>query len=388
MPTRKETVKNLILTPSKSAYRNIIRIKSKLNSDKFQELNKEYKTVVEQINKVIAEAETTLNTIPSQWVKIECWDSLYEIEKLWFNLDLSYTGEITPEIKGEYKKTLEMTKDFFSSLCIRPGDDHISVSFRNKSSEDEQARLESLSKKRLEVKQLYEKALKDVPKNEEKIKELKEQLDALGETYVETKKNLDGIKTDSAVEMQMRKRIDEAFALLSKDNHLEDEIKKLQKEFYTMLGLIASTVLLFFAFYGWFLYHIESFKLKEWCDYLPYTMAVPITIGLLWLFVYLKNRASKISIELSSQLYNIGYLEGLMKMTNSMSRTSDEAFQNIEELIHSMVDSFLKKMSDKPLKEKDLSQIEKQELENSPYWKVLVELKQLVNLIKNEPTKI
>lgn len=188
MPTRKETAKNLILTPSKSAYRNIIRIKSKLNSDKFQELNKEYKTVVEQINKVIAEAETTLNTIPSQWVKIECLDSLYEIEKLWFNLDLSYTGEITPEIKGEYKKTLEMTKDFFSSLCIRPGDDHISVSFRNKSSEDEQARLESLSKKRLEVKQLYEKALKEVPKNEEKIKELKEQLDALGETYVETKK--------------------------------------------------------------------------------------------------------------------------------------------------------------------------------------------------------
>ena len=117
MPTRKETAKNLIiLTPSKSAYRNIIRIKSKLNSDKFQELNKEYRTVVEQINKVIAEAETTLNTIPSQWAKIECLDSLHEIEKLWFNLDQSYTGEITPKIKEEYKKTLEMTKDFFSSL--------------------------------------------------------------------------------------------------------------------------------------------------------------------------------------------------------------------------------------------------------------------------------
>ena len=61
MPTRKETVKNLISTPSKSAYNNIIRIKSKLNSDKFQELNKEYKIVVEQINKVIAEAETTFD---------------------------------------------------------------------------------------------------------------------------------------------------------------------------------------------------------------------------------------------------------------------------------------------------------------------------------------
>ncbi len=388
MPTRKETVKNLISTPSKSAYNNIIRIKSKLNSDKFQELNKEYKIVVEQINKVIAEAETTLNTIPSLWVKIECLDSLYEIEKLWFNLDQSYTGEITPKIKREYKRTLEMTKDFFSSLSIRPADDHISVSFRNKSSEDEQARLESLSKKRFEVKQLYEKALKEVPINVGKIKELKEQLDALGETYVETKKNLDGIKTDSAEEERMRRRIDDAFVFLSKDNHLEKELTKLQWEFYSMLALIIITVGCFIIFYGIFLYHLKTLKLTSWCEYLPYTMSVPITIGLLWLFVYLKNRASKISIELSSQLYNIGYLEGLMKMTNSMSRTSDEAFQNIEELIHSMVDSFLKKMSDKPLKEKDLSQIEKQELENSPYWKVLVELKQLVNLIKNEPTKL
>lgn len=382
MPTRKETAKNLILTPSKSAYRNIIRIKSKLNSDKFQELNKEYKTVVEQINKVIAEAETTLNTIPSQWVKIECLDSLHEIEKLWFNLDQSYTGEITPKIKEEYKKTLEMTKDFFSSLCIRPGDDHISVSFRNKSTEDEQARLESLSKRRLEVKQLYEKVLKEVPRNEERIKELKEQLDALGETYVETKKNLDGIKTDSAEEVRMRKRIDDAFDFLSKDNHLEKELTKLQWEFYSMLGLIVITVFVFVVFYGVFLYNLKTLKLTVWCEYLPYTMSVPITIGLLWLFVYLKNRASKISIEISSRLYDIRYMEGLMKMTNSMSRTGDEASQNIEELIRSMVDSFLNKMSDKSFKEKELSIIEKQELENSPYWKVLSELKDLINLIK------
>lgn len=386
MPTQKEMVQNILLV--KDAYRSINHITSLLNKDEFQELNEENKIVVGQINKILIDAKDELNGMHTKIVRISSIENLERIERLWSFLYHFSASEDLERLKVKYKKTLEATKNFCDSLCMTPLESFINTSFRNKSSEDEQARLESLSKKRLEVKQLYEKALKEVPINVEKIKELKEQLDALGETYVETKKNLDGIKTDSAVEIQMRKRIDEAFAFLSKDNHLEDEIKKLRKEFYTMLGLIASTVILFFAFYGWFLYHIESFKLKEWCDYLPYTMAVPITIGLLWLFVYLKNRASKISIELSSQLYNIGYLEGLMKMTNSMSRTSDEAFQNIEELIHSMVDSFLKKMSDKPLKEKDLSQIEKQELENSPYWKVLVELKQLVNLIKNEPTKL
>lgn len=382
MPTRKETAKRLILISSKSAYNIITRIKSRLNSDKLQELNNENKAVVEQINKVIAETETTLSTIHPQWVKMEGFDSLDKIEMLWIELDKSYKGEVTEGFKDKYKESLERTKDFFNSFSITPTESQQTVSFRNKSTEDEQARLESLSKRRLEVKQLYEKALNEVPLNEEKIKKLKEQLDALGDTYVETKKNLDGIKTDSAEEVRMRKRIDDAFDFLSKDNHLEKELAKLQCEFYVMLSLIAITVVVFFIFYGAFLCNLHTLKLTGWCEYLPYTMSVPITIGLLWLFVYLKNRASKISIEISSRLYDIRYMEGLMKMTNSMSRTGDEASQNIEELIRSMVDSFLNKMSDKSFKEKDLSVIEKQELENSPYWKVLCELKDLVNMIK------
>lgn len=382
MPTRRETAKRLILISSKSAYNIITHIKSRLNSDKLQELNNENKAVVEQINKVIAETETTLSTIHPQWVKMEGFDSLDKIEMLWIELDKSYKGEVTEGFKDKYKESLERTKDFFNSFSITPTESQQTVSFRNKSTEDEQARLESLSKRRLEVKQLYEKALNEVPLNEEKIKKLKEQLDALGDTYVETKKNLDGIKTDSAEEVRMRKRIDDAFDFLSKDNHLEKELAKLQCEFYVMLSLIAITVVVFFIFYGAFLCNLHTLKLTGWCEYLPYTMSVPITIGLLWLFVYLKNRASKISIEISSRLYDIRYMEGLMKMTNSMSRTGDEASQNIEELIRSMVDSFLNKMSDKSFKEKDLSVIEKQELENSPYWKVLCELKDLVNMIK------
>lgn len=382
MPTRKETAKRLILIPSGLAYNIITRIKSRLNSDKLQKLNYENKDVVEQINKVIAETRTTLSTIPSQLVTIEGLYSLDKIEMLWIDLNNSYKGEVTAEFKNKYKESLQITKDFFNSFSVTTAESHQTVSFRNKSTEEEQARLESLSKRRLEVKQLYEKALKEVPINEEIVQKLKEQLEALGETYIETKKNLDGIKNDSAEEVRMRKRIDDAFDFLSKDNHLEKELAKLQWEFYVMLSLIALTVIIFFIFYGAFLYHLNSLVLTSWCEYLPYTMSVPIAIGLLWLFVYLKNRASKISIEISSRLYDIRYMEGLMKMTNSMSRTGDEASQNIEVLIRSMVDSFLNKMSDKSFKEKELSIIEKQELENSPYWKVLNELKDLVNLIK------
>lgn len=372
-----------MLRSSTSVYNCILRIKSGLDSDNYQDLNMANKETVELINEAIIDVETILKANNTRHLRIRSEKSPENIEKLWDYLDRTYSGQVTEDFRKMYEKILEITKDFLISLInMFPLDNNQTVPFRVKSTEDEQERLESISKRRLEVKKIYEKALKNEPRDEEMIKKLKDQLDALGETYIETKMNLDGIKTDSAEEERMRNRIDDAFNFLSNDNHLDKELTKLQWEFYCMLVLIAITVVVFFVFYGTFLYNLNTLKLTGWYEYLPYTMSVPITIGLLWLFVYLKNRANKISIEISSRLYDIRYMEGLMKMTNTMSRTSDEASQKIEELIRSMVDSFLNKMSDRTFKEKDMSIIEKQEIENSPYWKFLSELKDLINLIK------
>ena len=150
MPTRKETAKRLI--SSRSAYNIITRIKSRLNSDILQELNNENKAVVEQINNIIAETKTTLSTIPSQLVTIESLYSMDIIEMLWTGLNKSYKGEVTEIFKDKYKESLQITKDFFNSFSITPTESQQTVSFRNKSTEEEQARLESLSKRRLDVK--------------------------------------------------------------------------------------------------------------------------------------------------------------------------------------------------------------------------------------------
>ena len=114
---------------------------------------------------------------------------------------------------------------------------------------------------------------------------------------------------------------------------------------------------------------------------MPYTMSVPITIGLLWLFVYLKNRASKISLEISSQLYEIHYIESLLKLTNKVSRSSEQAMDNIERMVNTMVSSFMEKIKSRGLEEKNVANIEKQELEGSPCWKVMQELKELIKIV-------
>ena len=111
--------------------------------------------------------------------------------------------------------------------------------------------------------------------------------------------------------------------------------------------------------------------MREWHEYLPYTMSVPVTIGLLWLFVYLKNRANKFSLVMSSQIYDIHYIEGLLKLMNCISRSSNEAMDNISHIVNDMVVSFMEKLKIQNIAENRLTNMEIKELEESPYWKIM-----------------
>lgn len=382
MPTRTEPLKFKILLSVKSLSNVFAQIKKGLDNEGSLDLNEDNQAVLEQARKALFEAERKIDGISSNWVDINSNISLRKIDSLWRSFNRYNSVSQSKEVVKRYVTLLQSTIDFLSSLRIKPSGEPSGVSYRTKSSQEEQTRLTELNERRLEIKYQYEQALKEDPLIEEKVQALKAQLEAIEVKIIGKKKVIDEIKTDNAEEEQMRKRIDAAFDSLSNDNHLESELNKLRWEYYVMLILIALVVLAFFVFYGIFLCHLNSLKLNSWCEYMPYTMSVPIAVALLWLFVYLKNRASKISIELGSRLYDIRYLEGLMKMTNSMSKTSAEASENIEEIIHSLIDSFMEKMSEKPLKERELSAIEKQELEDSPYWKILCELKDLVKQTK------
>lgn len=123
-------------------------------------------------------------------------------------------------------------------------------------------------------------------------------------------------------------------------------------------------------------------KFNSWLAFLPYTIIIPIYVALLWLCVYLKDRASKISIELSTRLFNIHYLEGLMKLTNSLSSNSSEAVNRISTTADALMKSYLSQISKNHLTEAEVSKMESKELESNPYWKYLHEVKDLIKLIK------
>lgn len=83
--------------------------------------------------------------------------------------------------------------------------------------------------------------------------------------------------------------------------------------------------------------------------------------------MYLKDRASKISIELSTRLFNIHYLEGLMKLTNSVSLSHEESLKKLDKATDSLMQSYLSQVKHNHMTEKDVSKIEIHELEANPY---------------------
>ena len=361
-------------------------VKRFLNSAEFKPLNVSNGVDVENVNSKVDFAEYRLRKNRCVYLLFENTNlSPERLQKEWFKFSLRLSGVINDETKNTYGWLLKITLQFLNyikslpiSYFINKMNDEEARSARVKDQNEEQKRLDTLKKRRLELKKQYEDALNESPVDQKKLSMLREKLEELGGAFIESKKTIDSIKTDIAEEERLRLRIDKAFDALSKDNHLDDEIAQLRTEYRITLWAIPVLIFVFIALYVIFLFCLKSLRLVNWYEYMPYTMSVPVVVALLWLLVYLKNRANKISIELSVQIYNIHYLEGLLKLTNSMSRSSTQALDNIERIVDNMVGSFLEKMKRQQLEEQKLSKIEQQELEDSPYWKILKEIKEII----------
>lgn len=362
-----------------------------VNGDDFQSLNELNEVSVDNINNRIAIVLGRLRDLNCESVVFDSAKiSPKRLHHDWLNFSAEFSGNMSDDIKNKYKRLLKSTLQFLEYIKSSPKENFIwenkeeaiTGKVRTKSLDEENARLEQLQKRRKEIRQQYEQAMQENPNNQDMIQQLKRKLETMRGAVLESRKTIESIKTDADEERHIIDRIDKSFEELKKVKNLDNELWKLKWEYYVCLFLLSVVIIVFLGFYIWFLCNIKYLQLKDWYEYLPYSMSVAITIGLLWLLVYLKNRASKISIEMSSQLYDIHYIEGLLKLTNSISRSSNEAMDNIERMANTIVESFIEKLKLRNLEEKELAKMEKQELKDSPYWKFMQELKELLKTVK------
>lgn len=333
----------------------------------------------------IEKAQKQLKCYGANMIPVDSSNSPVVLMSQWQQFDKDYDGTVTVDIKRKYDGLIKSTINYLDHIMSLSPIDNNAQTESVITVEEAKLKKRNISNKRNSLLGELEKQKSKVPQDEDAIKYIEEQLEKLNAEYNEISDATEKAESDAVVVDNVSKRISEAFEQLklhTKD--IEEERNHVKREYLITLGCIPVFTACFIGFYIWFLiiYNGNMVKFNSWLAFLPYTIIIPIYVALLWLCVYLKDRASKISIELSTRLFNIHYLEGLMKLTNSLSSNSSEAVKRISTTADALMKSYLSQISKNHLTEAEVSKMESKELESNPYWKYLHEVKDLIKLIK------
>lgn len=356
-----------------------------LYNDKYEAINESCSISKYALLGKITMAQDKLSDFETTMIPIDTPLSPINLMELWKQFDNNFDGSISVVIKRQYENLITSTTNFINELVSRLSiDSSIKTEPINSVEEADLKKLFIANKRKILMDKLEQEREKK-PQDKDAIKSIENQLLKLNTEYNELKEAKEKVLSYKVAVDNVSERISTAFEQLeSYTKVIEKEQEHVNWEYITALICIPSFAVCFIALYVWFLmvYNDNLEKFNSWLAFLPYTIMIPVFIALLWLCVYLKDRASKISIELSTRLFNIRYLEGLMKLTNSLSFNSNEALNRINTTADSLMKSYLSQISRNHLTEIEVSKMECSELESNPYWKFLYEIKELIKLIK------
>ena len=367
----------------------IRQIKLFLNREKYKELNESNNIQAYNIDDRMDGALRRLNNIPSDMVEIETKHHPDFILKRWLRFNKSFNGAINNDVKRDYGDLIKSTLRFLEYIRTLSDDNIRNVVYHDTvraiDVDDEKDKLERLSNRRKAIKEELERAENVTPQNDERIKELKSQLIQVEDEYLNIKRRISDATSDTKAEDVLSARIEEAFGKLGQYTEgVERERKRANREYYIFLCAIPALIVLFVIFYCFFICKILSNEITiiDWINYSPYALMVPVFIALLWLSTYMKNRANKISIELSTRLFNIHYLEGLLLLTNKLSYNQAEALRRINNAVDAMLHGYLRLIDKNDVSENLIDDFENKELKDNPYYKAIETIKDILKNIK------
>lgn len=359
------------------------QIEEILHSPKYHNINKSNNiNDIELINKfeIILIQLDRYNS--DQKVKIDRRNDVISLVNEWKSFDDKFNGDVSLDKRQYYSILLKDTFRLIGSLSIDlPNIVESDISTDNRRPETMQMSIEEVNDKRQKLKESLDKEKERNPANKIKIAELHEQLDKANNEFVAMRAQLDKAKRDSSDKESLRSDIDEAFKDLGNyTENIDKEVKRQRVEYNASLIALGTLSLLFLFGYSLFIKALISQKIsiKSPLDLLPYSLGVGMFVGLIAISLYMKGRANKISIELSTRLFNIHYLEGLMKMTNKLAIDYSDAVQRINGMIASLEQSYIHHIDDNIIPENLISKWEDKEIKSNPYFKLLMEIKEIL----------
>lgn len=290
-------------------------IKGYLQSSKYVAINESNNVSQYHIEQRFDIAFNRLDNYKLDSIPIDYSYSPSKLKSQWIDFDKNFKGEVTQKQKLEYGILIKETLKCLESIKSLP---NVKITPSAKTSqlinfEDVKTQMNRIVSERQALKEEIVKQRKKKTQDTELIEELESKLAGLTSVYNEIERTIFKAESDTIIEQKISNKIDEAFkSLQANATILENEKEMIHTEYRISLRLIMILIGLFFILYVLFLCDFRSNReiFISWISFLPYTILIPIFVALIWMCVYFKDRSNKISIELSTRIFNIHYLEG------------------------------------------------------------------------------
>lgn len=314
---------------------------------------------------------------------IEEWETFRKRE------DLSPTQQTKIDFGNLVKKTLQFI-EYIRSLPRLRSNPQMPVSTEDRKNvrmmdveqiNSEMKRLESMYS---EASRQLEEAKKKGKAKEEEATKLSEIIKGYEAKILELRENKDAHENDQKSEVKWNERLTSSFEELSKKSSgLCYEIRVARIEYFLCIGLMTVATIFIARWYCGFYEELTQqdspINITSWISYLPYALPVTVYIAVMWILIVQKNRASKISVSLSTRQANVQYLEGLLKLVNRLSSDSETAVKRINDIVGKMIDSYIRQLESTNVTEKNIEKIEEKEQGDVPQQKVLNEIKKYIS---------
>lgn len=220
--------------------------------------------------------------------------------------------------------------------------------------------------------------------NVEKLKkEYQSSINDINEQIEELEATSNKHEEGQEIELRWSTRIKESFEILNEKTRSLVVQKYLSRgEWIFWIVMILVALVLFVIWCFWFENHISvesTIKIDNYYTLFPKIMPLPIFIGLLWVFVVQKNKARRIEITISTMLFNIKYLEGLLMMVQKLSKNNDNAIEHINDFLQDIVHQYIVQIGKKDVTTESINKISDEEEKENPLIKNMSDIKNVIS---------
>lgn len=292
---------------------------------------------------VVGSSDNKISVLHAQNVKsvfITANASPYQLRDKWekHNIESHNSDENFPKyLQGIISETYSFLNTFSS---LSPSDYFMyEISPRMISSEANENTIKKLQDEIISLNsQLADK------KNEEKAI-VNEKIDELQKTIDSLKKQNERFETDKAAENAWEKRLIESFVVLDKKvQHLDVDTKRARFDRNMYFVLMIVSVLSAIIWIWLFIKHTAlnpSAEISRWLQIIPWYSPFVFIVGLFWVSIVQRNKATRHLITLNREQFKVKYTEGLMIATNKMSMTADEGAKKTSDLLDELARSYM-----------------------------------------------